>query len=148
MKFLVAVIAMLFIAPGHLIASEAPLISVVESATPTEALMAKPGTYIGEKFTFEDQHTGDVIVRVGVWEAGIGKSVIRDFPFTEYVLMISGSVIVTDQGGAPRAFFAGDTFVIPKGWSGEWDVQERMKKQIVRIGSADLLSYQLTTNRS
>jgi uncharacterized cupin superfamily protein len=121
------------------LASEIPRIVPVESSTPTEALLAKPGTYIGEKFTFEDKHSGDVLVRVGVWEAGMGKTVIENFPFTEYVLMISGSVIVTDRDGTSRKFSAGDTFVIPKGWSGDWDVQERMKKQIVRIGAAKLL---------
>jgi uncharacterized cupin superfamily protein len=121
------------------LASEIPRIVPVESSTPTEALLAKPGTYIGEKFTFEDKHSGDVLVRVGVWEAGMGKTVIENFPFTEYVLMISGIVIVTDRVGTSRKFSAGDTFVIPKGWSGDWDVQERMKKQIVRIGAAKLL---------
>jgi len=78
-------------------------------------------------------HSGDVQVRVGVWEAGMGKLVLDNFPFTEYVLMISGSVIVTEENGVSMTFKAGDTFVIPKGWSGVWDVQERMKKQIVRV---------------
>ncbi len=125
---------------SRVVASETPRIALVESATPTEALLARPGSYLGEKFTFEDSHSGDVLVRVGVWEAGISKTDIRDFPFTEYVLMISGRVVVTDRGGTPREFTAGDTFVIPKGWSGIWDVQERMKKQIVRIGSEKLLT--------
>ena len=127
-------------------ASEAPRIVVVESSTPTEALLAKPGTYIGEKFAFEQKHSGDILVRVGVWEAGAGKTVIEDFPFTEYVLMISGSVVVTNKDGTSRKFAAGDTFVIPKGWSGDWDVQERMKKQIVRIGSEKLLIHGQISN--
>ena len=28
----------------------------------------------------------------------------------------------------------GDTFVMPKGWTGIWDIRERMKKQMVQIG--------------
>lgn len=139
MKILLAASALILVSLTGVIAGETPPISVVDSATPTKVLMAKPGTYLGEKFTFEDKHSGDTVVRVGVWEAGMGKIVINDFPFTEYVLMISGIVIVTDKDGVPRTFSAGDTFVIPKGWSGIWDVQERMKKQIVRIGSAKLL---------
>ena len=117
--------------------AQAPLrISIVDSATQTEALLAKPGTYLGEKFTFEDAHSGEVRVRVGVWESGAGRSVLTAFPFTEYVLMISGRVVVTETDGTSMEFTAGDTFVIPKGWSGIWDVKERMKKQIVRIGAA------------
>ena len=113
-------------------------IVTIDSNTQTEALLAKPGTYLAEKFTFEDHHSGETLVRVGVWEAGVSELVINNFPFTEYVLMISGVVIVTDQNGKSRKFSAGDTFVIPKGWSGIWDVKERMKKQIVRIGNAKL----------
>jgi len=139
MKILLVASAVLLVSSARVLASEIPRIVVVKSSTPTEVLLAKPGTYIGEKFTFEDKHSGDVLVRVGVWEAGAGKTVIENFPFTEYVLMISGSVIVTDKDGTSRKFSAGDTFVIPKGWSGAWDVQERMKKQIVRIGAAKLL---------
>jgi len=139
MKVLLIAGILVLVSFTEVMAGEIPRIFLVESSTPTEVLLAKPGTYIGEKFTFEDKHSGDVLVRVGVWEAGPGKMVIEDFPFTEYVLMISGSVIVTNDDGTSRKFMAGDTFVIPKGWSGDWDVQERMKKQIVRIGSEKLL---------
>ena len=140
MKILLVVSLLLLACLTREMASNTPQIAIVESSTPTEALLAKPGTYIGEKFTFEDKHSGDILVRVGVWEAGMGKTVIENFPFTEYVLMISGSVIVTDKDGTSRKFLAGDTFVIPIGWSGDWDVQERMNKQLVRIGNAKLLT--------
>ena len=146
MRFLLLASMVLLASLARVIASEIPRIVLVESSTPTEVLLARPGTYIGETFTFEDKHSGDILVRVGVWEAGAGKTVIEDFPFTEYVLMISGSVVVTDKDGTSRKFSAGDTFVIPKGWSGGWDVQERMKKQIVRIGSENLLIHGQTDN--
>ncbi|MGB0507664.1 MAG: cupin domain-containing protein [Pikeienuella sp.] len=115
---------------------EMPRIAIIDSATPTAALLARPGTYLGETFTFSETQSGDVHIQVGVWEAGEGLLNLHEFPFTEYVLMISGSVIVTELDGTAMMFSAGDTFVIPKGWSGSWDVQERMKKQIVRIGAA------------
>jgi len=118
-------------------AEVAPRISVIDSETQVEALMAKPGTFLGETFTFEEMHSGEVTVKVGVWEAGMGELILNNFPFTEYVLMISGSVIVTEKDVLAKTFGAGDTFVIPKGWTGTWDVQERMKKQIVRIGTAN-----------
>ena len=118
--------------------AESPVrIAIIDSQTPTQALLARPGTYLGETFTFEDNHPHDVTVRVGVWESGKGKLLLDDFPFTEYVLMISGRVLVTEIDGTQLNFVTGDTFVIPKGWSGTWDVQERMKKQIVRIGRFD-----------
>ena len=131
-----ALFSMVFVTTAW--STETPKITSIDSTTPTEALLAKPGTYLGEKFTFEDQHSGETLVRVGVWEAGVSEIVINNFPFTEYVLMISGVVIVTDKDGESKQYIAGDTFVIPKGWSGIWDVKERMKKQIVRIGSKKL----------
>ena len=134
MKILSIETVLLFASLTTAIADESPRIALVDSSSPTEALLAKPGTYLGEKITFKDKHSGDVLVQIGVWEAGAGKNILKNFPFTEYVLMISGSVIVTEEDGSARSFVAGDTFVIPKGWSGVWDVQERMKKQIVRIG--------------
>ena len=82
-------------------------------------------------------HSGNVQVQVGVWEAGIGQLPIDNFPITEYVLITTGRVIVTEKDGTSLTFNEGDTFVIPKGWSGIWDVQERMKKQIVRIRSTE-----------
>lgn len=134
MKILSIETVLLFAGLTTALADESPRIALVDSSSPTEALLAKPGTYLGEKITFEDKHSGDILVQIGVWEAGAGKTILNNFPFTEYVLMISGSVIVTEEDGTSRSFMAGDTFVIPKGWSGVWDVQERMKKQIVRIG--------------
>ncbi len=136
MRIFQIAVATLMFGISSAIAEESPRIAIIDSATPAEVLMAKPGTYLGETFTFEEMHSGDVQVQVGVWEAGMGKLILDNFPFTEYVLMISGSVIVTEENGVSMTFKAGDTFVIPKGWSGVWDVQERMKKQIVRVGSA------------
>ena len=136
MNILKSAILGLLLTQGTAIAEESPRIAVIDSQTPTTALLAKPGTYLGETFTFEQAHSSGVKVKVGVWEAGEGRLDLEDFPFTEYVLMISGVVTVIEQNGDSMTFKAGDTFVIPKGWTGIWDVQERMKKQIVRIGSA------------
>ncbi|WP_282129469.1 cupin domain-containing protein [Roseobacter litoralis] len=114
--------------------AQAPSISIVDSATPSEELPVKPGVYIGQKITFEDTHSGNLVARVGVWEAGISKTYLEDYPFTEYVLMISGHVVITNDDGTENSFKAGDTFVIPKGFSGIWDVREHMKKQMVQVG--------------
>ena len=131
----IAITVILFLLTS-VIANENKRISIIDSDTPTNALMAKPGSYLGETFTFEEQHSGNITVKVGVWEAGAGELNLSNFPFTEYVLMISGVVTVTEKDGVSNTFKAGDTFVIPKGWTGTRDVKERMKKQIVRIGNS------------
>jgi len=116
------------------VSAEAPPIEIVDSATPSEELPVKPGVYVGQKITFADDHSGNVTVRVGVWEAGESKTYLENYPFTEYVLMISGHVVITNDDGTTNEFKSGDTFVIPKGFSGIWDIRERMKKQMVQIG--------------
>jgi uncharacterized cupin superfamily protein len=114
---------------------EAPPIALVDSETSTEEVALKPGNvYVGQKITFNDDHTGDVRVRVGVWEADESRTYLENYPFTEYVYMISGRVVITNDDGSSNEFTAGDTFVIPRGFSGVWDIQERMKKQMVQIG--------------
>jgi len=119
---------------SSLSAADAPPIANVDSATPTDPLPARGGVYFGQKITFEDNHSGDTIVRVGVWEAGVSKTYLENYPFTEYVLMISGRLVLTNEDGTEKEYGAGDTFVMPKGWSGIWDIQEPMKKQMVQIG--------------
>jgi uncharacterized cupin superfamily protein len=116
----------------------APPISIVDSETITEEVARRqPGNRrIGEKITFTDFHEGNAIVKVGVWDAEKGIGHLENYPFTEYVLMISGRVIVTNDDGSSNEFTAGDTFVIPKGFTGTWDIRESMKKQIVQIGSS------------
>ena len=68
-----------------------------------------------------------------MWKAGKSKTYLVDYQFTEYVLKISGHLIVANKDGAKNDFRAGDTFVIPKGFSGTWDIREHMKKQMVQI---------------
>jgi len=118
------------------LAETAPPIVAIDSATQTEELPVKPGVYVGQKITFNDthDHDGDTMARVGVWEADISKTKLIDYPFTEYVLMISGHLVITNDDGSELEFKAGDTFVMPKGWTGIWDIRERMKKQMVQIG--------------
>lgn len=46
-------------------------ISIVDTATPTEELPAKPGVYIGQKITFSDSHAEDLVAGVGISKGGI-----------------------------------------------------------------------------
>jgi uncharacterized cupin superfamily protein len=139
MRYISWLAGLLFLSGTTAIAGDAPPIVAVDSDTPTEELPFKPGVYVGQKVTFDDihDHGGDTVVRIGVWEAGESKTKLIDYPFTEYVLMISGHLVVTNDDGSELEFKAGDTFVMPKGWTGIWDIREHMKKQMVQIGDPD-----------
>ncbi len=113
-------------------AESAPPIVIIDGATPTEEVGRKPGgIYVGETIIHRNE---DGTVQIGVWEADVSKTKLIDYPFTEYVLMLSGHLVVTNDDGTSNEFKAGDTFVMPKGFTGIWDIRERMKKQHIKIG--------------
>ena len=59
----------------------------------------------------------------------------QPFPFDEYVLVLSGKLILTDAGGQVREFVAGDSLVVPKGWSGIWEMLGNYR-ELIAVGTA------------
>ncbi len=57
------------------------------------------------------------------------------FSYDEYVLVLSGKLILTDAGGQVHEFAAGDSLVIPKGFTGTWKVLGNYR-ELVAIGRA------------
>jgi uncharacterized protein len=73
-------------------------------------------------------------VSVGVWECTPGGWPIVDRPDTETMLLLRGAVTITPLGGEPVDLEEGDVFVLPRGWSGRWDVTETVRKLFVVAG--------------
>jgi uncharacterized cupin superfamily protein len=65
---------------------------------------------------------------VRVWESGPGVLKTDDYPYDEYCLILSGRLQITNASGSTEEFGPGDSFVIPKGWRGTWDMKTRTKK--------------------
>lgn len=65
----------------------------------------------------------------GVWqgEAGAWK-VFYDPGEEELCTLLEGVVRLTEEGGAVRAFRAGDSFVVPGGFRGTWENVGRVRK--------------------
>lgn len=70
-------------------------------------------------------------VSVGVWECTPGGWSITDRPDTESMLLLRGGVTITPLDGDPVDLEEGDVFVLPRGWSGRWDVTETVRKLFV-----------------
>jgi len=70
-------------------------------------------------------------VDVGVWECTPGGWAIVDRPNTETMMLLAGLVTITPADGDPVDLEEGDVFVLPKGWSGRWDVRETVRKLYV-----------------
>ena len=70
-------------------------------------------------------------VSVGVWECTPGGWQISDRADTETMLLLAGAVTITPLDGEPGDLEEGDGFVLPRGWSGRWDVTETVRKLFV-----------------
>ena len=75
--------------------------------------------------------TADDSVEVGVWACTTGGWAITDRPDTETVRILSGLARLTDAAGTSVDLGPGDVLVLPKGWSGRWDILEPVRKLYV-----------------
>jgi uncharacterized cupin superfamily protein len=71
--------------------------------------------------------SADQAFQCGIWEGGIGAWRVR---YTEHELchMLGGRVRLTGDDGTVAELVAGDSFVIPAGFEGVWEVIEPARK--------------------
>lgn len=69
----------------------------------------------------------DQAFQCGIWEGDIGAWQVR---YTEHELchMLAGRVRLTGDDGTREEFTTGDSFVIPAGFQGTWEVLEPARK--------------------
>jgi len=66
----------------------------------------------------------------GVWECTAGPSYWVQEQH-EFVHILSGTLTVTPERGAPATLGPGDCAVFPRGWRGSWDLHETVRKVYV-----------------
>ena len=71
--------------------------------------------------------------RVAFWEAKAGTLKTDAYPLDEFVYVLEGELETVDRDGTRRQFGPGDTFVIPKGWAGEWRMKKDFRKLFVNF---------------
>jgi len=75
-------------------------------------------------------HQGDFVV--AVFEAGPAIIDINEpFPYDEFVQVLDGEVTLTNVDGETATYKQGDTFLVPKGWMGTWDMPVRYREMII-----------------
>jgi uncharacterized cupin superfamily protein len=69
---------------------------------------------------------------VSLWDAGPAK-LIFDEPATydEFVLVLKGELVLSDNDGNSATYKKGDMFVVPKGFEGAWDMTEEYREFII-----------------
>lgn len=63
----------------------------------------------------------------GIWEAEPGCWMVS-YTENEYCNILAGRSILRDEAGDERTVQAGDCFVIPAGFSGQWEVLDTTRK--------------------
>lgn len=83
--------------------------------------------------TWEMAAAGHGGIRTGIWEATPGVTHSIKGETWEYCTILSGTIILTEEGGAARRFTAGDTFVMRPGFVGTWETVETVRKLWVTV---------------
>jgi uncharacterized cupin superfamily protein len=75
-------------------------------------------------------HQGDFVV--AIFEASPAVIDISDpYPYDEFVLVLEGQVTLTHIDGEKQTYKHGDTFLVPKGWLGTWDMPVKYREMII-----------------
>ena len=69
---------------------------------------------------------------VEIFEDGPATLAIAEpFPVDEYLMVMSGKLILTDTDGQVQEFVAGDSLMVPKGFTGTWQMLGNYRELIV-----------------
>ena len=74
-------------------------------------------------------YSGDI--DVAIYEAKPLTLRIKDFSVDEFVTVVSGTLILTAEGGSPQRFDVGESVLVPKGFTGTWEMQGNFRELVV-----------------
>jgi uncharacterized cupin superfamily protein len=72
-------------------------------------------------------------IEVGVWEGTPGQFPARRDGYSEICQILSGIAVLHTEGGAAIELRAGDTIVMPTGWTGRWELIEPVRKLYIIV---------------
>ena len=75
-------------------------------------------------------HRGEVAVTIYESAAAV-IDVSEPFPYDEFVVVLEGEVTLTNLEGKAQTYRKGDSFTVPKGWRGTWDMPVKYREMIV-----------------
>jgi len=82
----------------------------------------------GAPSTASDTYLDNGYMSAGSWTCSPGSFPVCERATTEAFHVLEGVFFLTNKDGSARRCVAGDTVVLPKGWTGHWDVIETVKK--------------------
>lgn len=100
------------------------------SAADIGAFAPKPTSIEGDQqeAARELWRSADGVTRIGIWECTPGRFTADRTAMAELCHILSGTVTLHNADGTTRAIGAGELFVLPKGWTGEWTIHTQTRK--------------------
>ncbi|HJL53968.1 MAG TPA: cupin domain-containing protein [Arenicellales bacterium] len=80
---------------------------------------------------YKTMYSGDI--NVAIYEAKPMTLRIKDYSIDEFVTVVSGVLILTAEGGSPQRFDVGESVLVPKGFTGTWEMQGNFREMVVII---------------
>lgn len=78
---------------------------------------------------YKTLYSGDI--DVSIYEAKPMKLRLVDYSIDEFVTVVSGKLILTAEGGSPQHFEVGESVLVPKGFTGTWEMQGNFRELVV-----------------
>ena len=81
----------------------------------------------------EKNHIQNDDVVIGTWEASPYVELLKMEGVAEFATILSGALKITTDDGASYLFRSGDSYFMPAGFSGRFEVLETLRKTYVLI---------------
>lgn len=107
-----------------------PTISFINQEHPKESYLPDQDKIISgtpSQSLWNNYSSADNKFHIGVWDSAAGRWKVN-YTEHEFCQILEGQSVIYDADGNMQEVKAGDQFVIPAGFSGEWEVPEYCKK--------------------
>lgn len=75
--------------------------------------------------------SADGLFVAGTWESEPGVLKLQAYPVVEYCKILHGELCIREDGGGTSHFGPGSAFVIPLGFTGQWEMMSHVRKEFV-----------------
>jgi len=99
----------------------------LDSIPPWPAEMVLKGT---NEHAMKVLHKGEFVVTVYAAEPAL-IDISYPYPYDEFVFVLEGEVTLTSRDGEKQTYKVGESFVVPKGWQGTWDMPSKFREMII-----------------
>ena len=90
-----------------------------------------------DRSSFKSVFEGDIVS--GVFESGPAVLSVEGLPYDEFIYILEGELVLTGADGVAHTFRTGDHLVLPKGWTGTWEMVGDTFRELIVIETQTFL---------